>query len=280
MDLAQRLVELVGLTSVDELSGGHQSRVFVAAGAAGRRLVVKVLDASLVDRRRVETRIAIVAELAQLDPSVCRPLPVGGRLVTELRDAGNTGGLVTCYEYAPGAPLAAADPDDANRMGRALARLHESMRRVGPKDLPLVAPLRAVPFDISGPTQLVHGDFNAGNLRHCDGTIRIFDFDACGYAPCLFDVANALYMVLFDTMTSTMPSYYRSFDEAFVSGYSATCGRVLDRRELDGFIDLRVAALESWLDDVATAPIGIRTATPGWRAALRSFVDSHHPRSR
>jgi Ser/Thr protein kinase RdoA (MazF antagonist) len=280
VDLAQQLVELVGVTSVEELSGGYQSRVFVGAGSGGQRVVVKVLDTSVVDRRRVEARVATVAELALLDPSVCRPLPIEGRLVAELRGAGNTGGLVTCYEYASGAAFAAGDPDDANRMGRALAVLHESMRRVGPKDLPLVAPLRAVPFDDAGPTQLVHGDFNASNLRQCDGAVRVFDFDDCGYAPCLFDVANALYMVLFDTMTSTTLSYYRSFDEAFVSGYSATCGCVLDRQALDEFIDLRVAALGSWLDDPATAPIGIRTANPGWHATLRSFVDRYHARPR
>lgn len=223
MDLSRRLAELVGAARVHEVPGGHQSRVFEAVGRAdGERVVVKVLDGSRVNRATVETRVQVVAELAELDEHVCRPLAVGGRLVTALD--GDGVGLVTCYEYAAGVPPVAADPDDSRLMGRTLALLHASMRRIGAKDLPLVAALRAAPLRGDGPMQLLHGDFNAGNLRHVDGEVRVFDFDDCGYGPPMFDVANALYMVLFDEMTNPATTSYQSFDEAFVAGYSAISG--------------------------------------------------------
>jgi len=141
----------------------------------------------------------------------------------------------------------------------------------------LVAALGAVPFEAAGPLQPLHGDFNAGNLRRDGGAIRIFDFDDCGYGPAVFDVANALYMVLFDALSSGGGAHYRSFEDAFVSGYEAVCGDAVDRNELDGFLQLRVTALEVWLDDhLATAPVGIRSAAPTWHATLRSFIDRYH----
>lgn len=277
MDLPERLMSLVDATNMYEVSGGHQSRVFEATRSAdGQRVVVKVLDDSLVNRDDVVTRVEVVAELAQLEPRVCRPLPLDGSLVTVLDGDGDWVGLACCFEYAEGSALIAARPGDAELMGQTLAHLHLSMRSIEPKDLPLVAALRTAPFHSAGPIQLLHGDFNAGNLRHADGAIRIFDFDDCGYGPPLFDVANALYMALFDDRTNGTTSYYRSFDDAFVSGYSAVSGHVLDRDELKGFIDLRVAALESWLDDLTTAPTGIRMATQQWHATLRSFIGSYH----
>lgn len=279
MDLARRLAELVGAARVHEVPGGHQSRVFEAVRRAdGERMVVKVLDGSRVHRATVETRVQVVVELAELDEHVCRPLAVDGRLVTAIDGDGADVGLVTCYEYAPGAPPVAADPGDARLMGRTLALLHASMRRIGAKDLPLVAALRAAPLPGAGPVQLLHGDFNAGNLCHLDGEVRVFDFDDCGYGPPVFDVANALYMVLFDEMTDVATTDYRSFGDAFVSGYSEVSGGILGRDEVNACIDLRVAALGAWLDDLETAPVGIRAATPAWHASLRSFVATYHAR--
>lgn len=63
--------------------------------------------------------------------------------------------------------------------------------------------------------------------------------------------------------------------EAFLSGYRSVSGEQLSRTEVGRFIDLRVSALEAWLDNPATAPIGIRTSAPGWLTTLRSFLDRY-----
>lgn len=152
------------------------------------------------------------------------------------------------------------------------------MSQLPENSLPLVAALRAVP-DAEMPTaadrQLLHGDFGASNLRQTDGVIRIFDLDDCGYGPPAFDVANALYMVLFDSATHGTADIYGTFRPSFLDGYASTPGTGLAEESLDHFIDLRVRALGSWLHDLDSAPIGIRTASPAWRATLRTFVSNY-----
>lgn len=165
-------------------------------------------------------------------------------------------------------------------MGAALSDLHVSMSNLRAFPLPVVSALRAVKPDdalAAGAHQLLHGDFNVSNLRQEDDVVRIFDLDDCGYGPPEFDVANALYMVHFDAVTSGAEETYQTFRGSFVDGYVGASGRPLTDETLDRFIDLRVRALGSWLDDLSNAPIGIRTASPAWLATLRSFVVGHRP---
>lgn len=271
MDLDRRLAKLVDTASVREILGGHQSQVFEVA-RSGQRLVVKVRDACTLDSAAFQTRVETVAELAMIDPRVCGPVPLDGRLVTTLDGDNGWVGLVTCYEYADGQALHVASPADATLLGNALARLHQSMRRLERKALPLVAALDRVEPEWNGPTQLLHGDFNTKNLLRVGGGVRIFDFDDCGYGPPAFDVANALYMVLFDVLTGREPPDEGSFSRAFLAGYRSASVDALDPEDVSGFIDLRVAALQAWLDEPATAPFGIRNSPPSWHTTLREFI--------
>lgn len=279
MDLAARLATVPGVDGVEELAGGHQSRVFRIGRRVGPPAVAKALDAALTDRRELAARLDVITAVADLDPRVCRPLDLAGRRITELATADQQH-YVVCYELAPGTAPDPARPDDARRMGAALAHLHASMARVPAAPLPTVRALGTETGDdtpAAGPIQLLHGDFNADNLRAADGVIRIFDLDDCGYGPPAFDVANALYMVLFDASVQGAPETYETFRRSFVDGYASTPGPSLPDGALDRFIDRRVRALASWLDDLDTAPIGIRSASPAWHATLRSFVASYHP---
>lgn len=278
MDLARHVRERLGAAGVRELAGGHQSSVFVVTFSDGHRLVAKVLDASSVDVDHVIARVDAVARVADLDPCVCRPILVDGSLVNVI-DGGTEGpSLLLCSEFAEGDPLDARSASDAEAMGTTLARLHRSLGRVEAPGVPEVAALRAVGSGTADRVQLLHGDFNAANLRRAGATVRVFDFEDCGYGPRSFDVANALYMVLFDLTVGHEYSLYSEFEEAFLRGYTAEDGVPADRRGIDHFIDLRVRALERWLDDLSTAPMGLRTATPQWRETLRSFVGDHQRR--
>jgi Ser/Thr protein kinase RdoA (MazF antagonist) len=274
MELTEQLVTLFGGTDVAALGGGHQSRVFRVVRDNGQAVVAKVLDAAMTNRDELEVRVDTIAALADLDPQVCRPVPVDHALVTALTIAG--GVYVVGYEFAEGTALTPSDPEDAELMGRTLSQLHRSMSRLPPTSLPLIGALRSDPPDTTEPHQMLHGDFNATNLRRQrDGIVRVFDLDDCGYGPPLFDVANALYMELFEAIVHDASETYRTFREAFVSGYSTGAGRAVDADELDHFIDVRVDALQNWLDDLGGAPVGIRTSSPAWRATLRSFVATY-----
>jgi Ser/Thr protein kinase RdoA (MazF antagonist) len=273
VDLVWRIAALTGASSVRELGGGHQSRVFEVDRPEGR-LVAKVRRADHVDRDLLEARLDTIDRLATVDPWVCGPVQVGGDLVTELECDGDAH-LVTFGDFVDGRPPDPTAPADADLMGRVLARLHATMATVDASALPLVAALRTVQPDWDGPAQLLHGDFNAGNLRVVEGWCRVFDLDDCGRGPAAFDVANALLMVQFDDMTGDRPGTYEPFEAAFLAGYRAAADAPLDDHEVHALVDLRVDALEHWLDDPSTAPPGIRTASPEWHATLRAFVHDH-----
>jgi Ser/Thr protein kinase RdoA (MazF antagonist) len=188
--------------------------------------------------------------------------------------------FAACFEFALGTEPDPARAADAARMGAALSNLHVAMSQLQAFPLPVVSALRAVSADdapAAGAHQMLHGDFNASNLRQTGDVVRIFDLDDCGYGPPAFDVANALYMVLFDTVTHGTVETYETFRRSFVDGYVGASDQRLPEEVLDRFIDLRVRALGSWLDDVDNSPIGIRTASRAWRATLRSFVTDYRP---
>lgn len=274
MDFALSLSALLGATEVEELSGGHQGRVFRVTRPAGGPIVAKVVDAGLVDYHDILSRIEVVSAVADIDPRVCRPLPIDGHLVAELLGPDGTRRWVTCSEEAAGLAPDPSDPHDAHTMGRGLAALHETLRLVPLTSLPVVAALRAVPSHPAAdePHQLIHGDFRADNLRLRGSHLRIFDLDDCGYGPAALDVALSLYVVLFDATVGSSSSDYRQFHEHFLAGYLAGSGRRLDETQVDRLIGLRVDALSNWLDDLARAPIGIRTSPADWLTTLRSFV--------
>jgi len=280
MDLAARLLATLPVEKVKELVGGHQSRVFRVIGRNGLIAVAKVLDGSMVDRVELGTRLDLTEALADLDPRVCRPLQIDGQRVNELTSADGRRHYIVCYEFAIGTEPDPARTTDARLMGSALSELHGSMSQLPATLLPVVRPLRTLSV-VGVPKleaqQLLHGDFNASNLRQADGVVRIFDLDDCGYGPPSFDVANALYMVLFDSVTRGTAETYENFRPSFLAGYASASGPPLLEPSLDYLLDLRVRALGTWLDDLDTAPIGIRSATPAWRATLRSFVEAYRP---
>jgi Ser/Thr protein kinase RdoA (MazF antagonist) len=279
MDLAERVAEALGVDEVDELAGGHQSRVF-RADRGGRPAVAKVLDASTVDRTELDVRLDVTAAVAPIDPRVCAPLVFGDQRVRELSSPTFVEHYIVCFEFAAGSAPDPARAADGRRMGDALSRLHVAMSQLPATSLPVVHALRTISADgapAAGAQQLLHGDFNASNLREMGGVVRIFDLDDCGYGPPAFDVANALYMVLFDASVHGTPETYETFRRSFMEGYLSFPGPRLPQGALDHFIDLRVQALDCWLDDLDNAPIGIRSASATWQATLRSFVSAYRP---
>jgi Ser/Thr protein kinase RdoA (MazF antagonist) len=264
VDLASSVLQLTGAVTAEAIAEGHQSRVFELTTVDGRRFVAKVLDPSVVELDVVIARVEAVAELADRDPRVCRPIRIADCFVNMI--------VVEAGRPAP-------RPIDAALMGETLAGLHQSLACVAARDIPEVAALRAVHSTVDEEFQLLHGDFNSENLRRDGSLVKVFDFEDCGYGPRSFEIANALYMVLFTATVEREIERYQPFEDAFLTGYATADGRDVDRGTVDQFLDLRVRALQLWLDDLSTAPVGIRTATPQWHETLRSFVD-HYERRR
>jgi len=266
----------IGLMRGAELHGGHQSRVF-AAEHAGQPVAVKLTDRRFVDAR-LQQRLELTVRLAGIDDSIVAPLALDGALATELG-----GWVVVISPLVAGEAPDASSEADVRRMAATLARLHAAFEQVDVGDLAPVAALRGreasgEDLDGFGSWQLLHGDFSRSNLLFDVLRVGVLDFDDCGAGPIEFEVGNTLYMELFDAAMSSNMARFDRFREWFLDEYRSTSGRSVPDDLVQEAIGLRVAALQRWIDQPETAPIGIRTATPEWRESLRAFVRSHRTR--
>lgn len=264
--------ERLGVKPIHELHGGFQSRVVLAQTASGgTRLVIKLLDATNVDRTEAIARMQVRDRAAHYDDRVVPLLALAG---TKVNRIGNC--LAVASPFVVGRKPEITQGGDIERMGRALARLHQSLRLVS-ADLPVVAALRAGPpvEGLLDNHQLLHGDFGAANLLlDAEGRLWVFDFEDCGYGPIEFELGNTLFMALFATSTAmNQPSAeYQYFRKRFIDAYQVEANRSISPLLIDLGVQARSDALRYWLRNLDEAPIGIRTASPAWHDYLRAFT--------
>ncbi len=260
--------ERLGLSDPLELHAGKQSRCF-AAVLGGRNVVVKLTDRRLADTAILSARMQAVETLGGELPAVVVPIRVAGDLVRPIGEW-----LLTATPFIGGDRLDTSTPHAGRLMGETLARLHEALAAMPVFEIPPVAAVESdLPRSEQPGWQLLHGDFSDQNLIASPTGLHIFDFDDCGYGPIEYDLANSLYMVLFDSEVNDSPSRYETFRPSFLDGYGAVA--TVDVAAVDEMIRLRIGALGGWLDDLPNAPIGIQTSSPEWLETLRSFVTSH-----
>ena len=268
----------LGVSLTQELHGGHQSRVVLATesdGARSRDLVIKLTDAMALDRVDSIERLKVRDRVASYDDRVVPIVPLAGSKVNRIGTC-----LAVASPKIEGRFLDVTSRPDVERMGRALARLHQSLRLVQ-AELPPVHALCAGELveGLQGNHQLLHGDFSAPNLL-LDGAGRlwIYDFDDCGYGPVEFELGNTLFMALFDTSPSlNQPSDdYRQFRHWFLGAYRASAEHPVSELIVDIALQARSDALRYWLDHLDEAPPGIRNASDAWHRHLRAFVGIRH----
>jgi Ser/Thr protein kinase RdoA (MazF antagonist) len=266
------------LTDVRPLAGGYQSKV-LQARSAGHDVVLKLVRADSFPRAQVVERVRMIGELSELTPLVCRPVELEGRVVRDIRDPDLGDVHLVAYEHADGTAPDPVAAEDAEAMGCVLAELHRAMRHLRPFDLPAHRLARIRPSGSDGHRsagwQLLHGDFGAANVRRTEAGWRVFDLDDCGYGEAEHDVANALYMIMFDAVVgSDRPDAFVAWP-AFLSGYQRTADAQLDPGRLRSIVDDRVDLLATWLAEPASAPPGIADAAPAWKDTLARFVASY-----
>jgi hypothetical protein len=210
-------------------------------------------DRRFTERGALATRMEVVESLAANDPSVVAPRRLDRALVEPMG-----GWLVTITEFQQGDIVELSQPGAGELLGRTLAQLHHALAQLLPQHLPAVA----APSDTTSDTdrsdwQLLHGDFSDQNLIATARGLRILDFDAEVEGRAL---------------------RHDTFRPAFLAGCSARSGTQLDQGTIDDLIATRVTALGRWLDDLSTAPIGLRTSSAAWQDVLRSFVRSQQRR--
>ncbi len=263
----------LGIVVDRELQAGKQSRVLTGT-VNGRQAVVKLTDAQLANRTTLTSRMAMTESLAVITESVIAPIRIDDSLVHAVGEW-----LLTATPFVSGQPADIATAADARLLGRTLGELHAALGGLKAWDLPPVGALVGDRRDGSR-WQLVHGDFSDQNVIVTPSGPKIFDFDDCGYGPVLYDVANSLYMVLFDAEVNSNGDRYDAFRSPFLDGYVDATDQAVDTAVVDVLIGARIDALGRWLDDLDSAPIGIRTSSREWRDVLRAFVAAHAHDSR
>lgn len=242
-----------------------------AATLNGRKIAVKLTDGRLADRAVLAERMLMAETLADEIDAVVAPVRMDGELVHAV-----SGWLATATPFVVGRQPDVAVAADAQLLGGTLAGLHRGLGQLPPLNLPPVAALRVDHDTDRSSWQLLHGDFSDQNVIVTPAGPQVIDFDDCGYGPVVYDLAQSLYMVLFDAQVNGNFDRYEAFRPAFLAGYVGAAGTVVDLAAVDSFIGARIAALSRWLDDLATAPIGMRTSSPEWRKTLRAFVLSQN----
>ena len=264
----------LGLTLDRELRGGHQSRVWLATshdGAVMNDLVVKIIDASMVDRSEALARLQVRHSVSRYDDRVVPIVPLADAVVNRVENC-----FVIASPRIDGRFLDVTNRPDVERMGRALARLHQSLRLVH-LELPPVRALTTGPVaeGLQDNHQLLHGDFGPSNLLlDAEGRLWIYDFDDCGFGPVEFELGNTLFMALFDTSPSlNQPSNeYRQFRHWFIGAYRASAEHPVSDLLVDIGLQARSDALRYWLSHLDQAPTDIKNATESWHRHLRGFA--------
>ena len=264
----------LGVALKEELHGGHQSRVYrvnEVNSPAASDLVIKLIGVDPTRRDLAIARLRVRNEVAGIDDRVVPIVALAGRKLNRIGDA-----LVAASPYIDGAPLDLTQRPDVERMARALARLHESLRLVR-VELPPLEALRVGDqrATLTENHQLLHGDFGGGNvLADHDGRLWILDFDDCGYGPVEFELGNSLFMALFDTSASlNQPSAeYEQFRRWFLGAYQSAAEHPISEEVVDVAVNVRGAALRYWLHHLDEAPPGIRDASPTWHQKLGAFA--------
>lgn len=280
------------IANAHPIAEGEQNLVFTCS-LRGERNILKATDSRHRDRRALETQLAMLDALKHRFANVCASLPIwGDDHIFEVAVEGVPFYLVA-YRYAAG--KRAEITRHGHRMGQALAELHDAMRRlpryafaeitsddtlaaVGEAARTLGVPEKtyasALEYSDSRDMQLLHGDFNSGNLKIDGPAVNIFDFDNCVYGNLAYELGNSLYMVLFDQVRQADGNLarYRHFRRDFLEGYRHASHASPPEPVIDAYISYRVLLLSSWLQNPDDAPFFVRQSPSSWLDTLRTFV--------
>ena len=188
-----------------------------------------------------------------------RPFPSGRFIEPVVHEGGDFNAVA--FPWIEGGCPAISSFHAAARFGELLGRLHHGLAKLpGTYDLPHMASANT----------LIHGDFNVSNVLQAADMWIVIDFENMCYGTREYELANALYMQLFD--------HRGAMDELLDSGFAAgfLVGYAQDNRFDPAAVRLamahRVSMLAGWLRAPATAPLAISTSPESWKNELRSFV--------
>ncbi len=240
-----------------------QNLVFHAS-LNGDKCILRLSDPAHRSLAEIREELKLLGSL-QADGrlSVAKPLlfPSGKSLEECFHNGKSYNGVL--FSYIDGVEANIYSPQHSFELGMTLAKLHTALsEQITRYDFPVMN-------DAVG-DQLIHGDFNSSNILVNGNIFSVIDFEDACYSSYEFELANTIYMALFDSRNNVKMFDDSGFIRHFLEGY--TEANTVDLEKLRPFIDLRVKKLKSWISDPEIAPIAISSSTESWKQELTKFV--------
>ena len=239
----------------------------------------------------IDGELRFLRYLAKSSELTCRVIPSSAG--NDYQTIHNGGPMIACcFERAMGRHPSIDDPADVALFADGIATLH-SLSRQMTESLHRKTATDSSYFRLSSGLQtdadheiadwierlpkteanfgLIHGDYNTSNALVNGAALKIFDFDDIAYHWYDYDIANSLYMVLFDFRDRTDLSEFLSFRDLFLE--KAAGSSAYDISSIHNFIHYRVLLLEGWLDTPDIGPQFVGELTAEWKLELRNFID-------
>ncbi len=292
MELLNRLIQLYGEIAHFQFLRKSQNSVY-SADVAGRQVIFRITPEKHRSAEEIDAEIQFLRYLLNFTTIVCCPIPTlqGGYFVEIKADECLT---VCCFERALGHQPSTNNQDEVKLFARGLREIHVLSRKLA-ETLPRRSAVDSSFYKIEPASRrdehskiltwidelprhqesfgIIHGDYNTSNVLISGRQIRIFDFDDISYHWYDYDIANTLYMVLFDFRNSEDLTPFVRFKENFIK--EMNCGQDLvqyDACRIDNFLHYRVILLEYWMNHPSNGPLFIRNMTKKWAEELASFI--------
>jgi Ser/Thr protein kinase RdoA (MazF antagonist) len=245
---------------------GQQNLVF-GGRVDGASVVVRLTNPQHRTASQIDVELDLLTKLSQTTALVVPPCPFpSGRLVETVRYTGQER-LGTLFPYVSGEIFQPASFETAASLGALLAQLHAALASLHPRfDLPVMS-------QFSNATRLIHGDFNFGNvLKTADGFL-VLDFENACYSTYEFDVANCLYMALFDHRNSVQELLETELAPGLMAGYARHA--TLSLSDVRESVSHRVSMLTGWLEGSDETPLSVSNSSSEWKGTLNAFVEAY-----
>ena len=233
----------------------------------GDTCILRLTDPAHRSVKRLQAEIDLLIDLQLATTLTIAPIRFpSGKFIDTVRHKGMHYNA-TIFPFVNGSPSNVKSASEAFYFGSLLAQLHTVLAGLDNQyDLP-------VRQNTSAARHLIHGDFNSTNVLTTDSSSVIIDFEDACYSTYEYELANSIYMTMFDYRHN--PSQFRDsgFISGFLSGY--TSHSEIDRLGILSCMDERVSMLQQWLTEPDSAPLSIASSSESWKQELTNFVLSY-----
>jgi Ser/Thr protein kinase RdoA (MazF antagonist) len=244
-----------------------QNHVFKAT-LDGDTCILRLTDLAHRSVKRLQAEIDLLTDLHLVTTLTIAPMQfLSGKFIETVTYQGMHYNAAI-FPFVNGSPSNMKSFAEACYSGALLAQLHTVLAGLDKQyDLP------ARQHTSDSARQLIHGDFNPTNVLSTNSSSVVIDFEDACYSTYEYELANSIYMTMFDYRHHPIQFRDSEFINGFLSGY--TSHKEIDRQGVRAGMDERVAMLQRWLSEPDSAPLSIASSPESWKQELANFVLSY-----